>query len=167
MPLRPLVLLTPSAAAAVELPRRLALTGRALAGIYPMTLRDLARAVAEPVLLGQGLDVWDGGHGVLLAARLLEEDGPGGLRLPPDLPRRRVAPALAATLTALRRAGLDPAQVQRLADRPRLGPEDAARLRALARFYRRFHETIDGRFADPVTLLRAAAAHLPEARWLQ
>ena len=50
--LRPLVLLTPSLAAAVELPRRLASTGRALAGVYAMKPLDLARALAEPVLLG-------------------------------------------------------------------------------------------------------------------
>jgi ATP-dependent helicase/nuclease subunit B len=167
VPLRSTVLLTPSRAAAVELPRRLALTGRAVAGLYPMTLMDLARAVAEPALLGQGLAAWDGGHGVLLAARLLEEDGPGGLRLPPDVPRRRVAPALAHTLAALRRAGLQPRHVQRLADRPRLGEEDARRLQALARFYRRFHETVEGHFADPAAVLWAAAAHLPDARWLE
>src|SRR5260370_864458 len=40
----PLVLLVPSRAAGMELPRRLASTGRAVAGVYPLTLTDLARA---------------------------------------------------------------------------------------------------------------------------
>src|SRR5438309_12058693 len=52
--IRPLVLLVPSMAAAVELPRRLAAAG-AVAGLYPLKLLDLARAIAEPALLGQGL----------------------------------------------------------------------------------------------------------------
>ena len=56
----------------MEIPRRLASTGRAVAGIYPLTLTDLARAVAEPALLGRGLQAWDAGHAALVATRLLE-----------------------------------------------------------------------------------------------
>src|SRR4030095_16894964 len=53
--LRPLVLLTPSIAPAVKLPRRLASTGRAIAGVYALKPLALARLLAEPVLLGRGL----------------------------------------------------------------------------------------------------------------
>ena len=69
--LRPLVLLVPSRAAAVELPRRLASTGRPLAGVYALTPLELARILAEPLLLGRGLAPWTNGHDALLAARLL------------------------------------------------------------------------------------------------
>ena len=112
--LRPLVLLTPSLAAAVELPRRLASTGRALAGVYPMKPLDLARALAEPVLLGKGLLPWTSGHDALLASRLLAESGGAGLRLPEGTPRAPVASALARTLTALRRGGIAPERLAAL-----------------------------------------------------
>src|SRR5438552_3449094 len=72
--IRPVVLLVPSRAAAVELPRRLAASGPGLTGVYPFKVLDLARAVAEPSLLGRGLKSWDAGHDALLAARLLDED---------------------------------------------------------------------------------------------
>src|SRR5437867_11339321 len=58
--IRPLVLLVPSMAAAVELPRRLAATG-AVAGLFPPKVLDLARAVAEPALLARALRAWDTG----------------------------------------------------------------------------------------------------------
>ena len=106
MSLRPLVLLTPSHAAAVELPRRVASTGRAIAGVYAMKPLDLARALAEPVLLGRGLAPWTSGHDALLAARLLAETDNAGLRFPEGTPRAPVAAALARTLAALRRAGI-------------------------------------------------------------
>src|SRR5713101_1791002 len=109
----PLVLLVPSRAAGMELPRRLASTGRAVAGVYPLTLTDLARAVAEPALLGRGLQAWDAGHAALLAARLLE--GPHGLRLAPEVSTARVAQALARTLSELRRAAVDPARLDAVA----------------------------------------------------
>ena len=113
--MRPLILLVPSFAAARELPRRLASTGRALAGLYAFEVRDLARAVAEPVLLGRGLQAWSRGHASLLAARLL--DGPHGLRLDERLPRPPVALALARTLVALRAGGVDPDRLDALAAR--------------------------------------------------
>jgi RecB family exonuclease len=130
---------------------------------------DLARAVAEPVLLGRGYLAWDTGHDALLAARLLEEvEGrPDGLRLSRDLPRAPVARALARTLSALREAGIEPERLDPLARRPGATPEDAHRLRAVAGLYRRFHDAVEGRFADRVTLLRTAARHLHEARWLE
>jgi ATP-dependent helicase/nuclease subunit B len=161
----PLVLLVPSRAAGLELPRRLASTGRAVAGLYPMTLMDLARAVAEPVLLGRGLQPWDTGHDALLAARLL--DGPHGLRLDPQMPRAPVARTLARTLRSLRMAGALPEALDALAGRAAAGSEDSARLHAVASLYRSFHDSVEGRFADPATLLRTARAHLAEARWLQ
>jgi hypothetical protein len=165
--LRPLVLLTPSSAAAVELPRRLASTGRALAGVYPMKPLDLARALAEPVLLGRGLQPWTNGHDALLAARLLAESGDAGLRLPEGTPRAPVAATLARTLTALRRAGIAPERLAALADAAPAGSDDARRLASLSRLYRGFHGALEGRTADPVTLLAAAREAIPRARWLE
>jgi len=154
-------------AAAVELPRRLASAGRAVAGIYPFRAMDLARAIAEPALLGRGLLAWGAGHDALLAARLLEEgSGPRGLRLAPELPRAPVAAALARTLASLRRAGIQPKRLDAVAEQAAATTEDRDRLRAVAGLYRSFHEAIEGRFADPATILRAAREHLPKARWL-
>ena len=155
-------------AAAVELPRRLASSGRAVAGLYPFKVLELARAIAEPELLGRGLLAWGAGHDALLAARLLDEGaGPRGLRLAPELPRAPVAAALARTLVSLRRAGLDPGRLDAVADPAADTSEDRDRLRAVAGLYRSFHDAIEGRFADPATILRAARLHLPQARWLQ
>ena len=162
---RPLVLLTPSLAAAVELPRRLASTGRALAGLYPFKVKDLARALAEPALLGRGLRKWDSGHDALVAARLLAE-AHGAFRLSPELPRPPVAAALARTLQALRQAKVPPARLGSFAADPAHAPGDAERLGTLADLYRRFHDALEGRTADPTTLLAAAAAALGSARWL-
>ena len=167
MTLRPLVLLTPSLAAAVELPRRLASTGRALAGVYPMKPLDLARALAEPVLLGRGLRPWTSGHDALLAARLLAESGDAGLRFPEGTPRAPVAATLARTLTALRRGGIAPERLAALAAGAPAGSDDARRLASLARLYRGFHAALEGRTADPVTLLAAAQEGIPRARWLE
>ena len=168
MGIRPVVLLVPSLAAAVELPRRLASTGRAVAGLYPFRVMDLARAVAEPALLGRGLLPWGPGHDALLAARLLDEAaGPRGLRLAPELPRAPVAAALARTLSSLRRAGIDPARMDAAAERAAATLEDRGRLAAMAGLYRSFHETIEGRYADAATVLRAAREHLGQARWLR
>ncbi len=165
--LRPLVLLTPSLAAAVELPRRLASTGRALAGVYPMKPLDLARVLAEPVLLGRGLRAWTNGHDALLAARLLAESGDAGLRLPEGTPRAPVAAALARTLTALRSAGIPPERLDALAAAAAPGSDDARRLASLARLYRGFHGALEGLAADPATLLAAAREQIPRARWLE
>jgi RecB family exonuclease len=165
--LRPLVLLTPSLAAAVELPRRLASTGRALAGVYPMKPLDLARALAEPVLLGRGLRPWTSGHDALLAARLLAESGDAGLRFPEGTPRGPVAATLARTLTTLRRGGIAPERVAALAAGAPAGSDDARRLASLARLYRSFHGALEGRTADPVTIFAAAREGIPRARWLE
>ena len=161
----PLVLLAPSQAAAWELPRRLAASGRALCGVYPFKLQDLARALAEPALLGQGLRTWDSGHAALLAARLL--DGPHGLLLPKDLPRAPLARALARTLVALRRGAIAPERLEAIAAEVGRAPEDAKRLHALGGLLRRFLESVEGRFADPPTVLRAAAGHATRAKWLE
>jgi len=157
------VLLVPSRAAGVEIPRRLASCGRAVTGIYPLTLADLARAVAEPALLGRGLQAWDGGHGALIATRLLE--GPHGLKLAPDVSTARVAQALARTLSELRGAAVDPARLEAVAAGGAT-PEDRDRLHGLADLYRRYHERVEGRLADHATLFRAAREHLAQARWL-
>ncbi|HLA79563.1 MAG TPA: PD-(D/E)XK nuclease family protein [Vicinamibacteria bacterium] len=163
MALTPVILLVPSQAAAVELPRRLASTGRAIAGFFPFKVLDLARVIAEPALLGRGLKAWDFGHDALLAARLLDDvGGPWA-----DLPRGSLASALARSLSALRRAGLLPERVERLAMERDPGSADAFRLQTVARLYRGFHRALEGRFVDPPTLLRAAAEHLGQARWLQ
>lgn len=163
MPLEPALLIVPSLAAAIELPRRLAQAPRALAGLYPFRLLDLARAIAEPKLLGRGLRPWDTGHDALIAARLLARGH--ALRLAKDVPVRSVALPLARTLSALRRAAILPT---RLAEIAPFGatPEDEARLRALADLYSRYEKEIEGRFADPATLFRAAREHLEAARWL-
>ena len=165
MSLRPTVLLVPSRAAAVELPRRLAETGRAVAGLYAFTPRELARAVAEPALLGQGRGAWDAGHDALLAGRLLDEDPAGGFTLPADLPRPPLAKALALTLRQMREAGLAPEGLEELARRID-DAEDAARLAVLARIYRAFHAAREGRVADPATVFRAARDTAASARWL-
>ena len=165
MSLRPLVLLVPSQAAAVELPRRLVSTGRAVAGLYPFKVVDFARALAEPVLLGRGLRAWDTGHDALLASRLLAESGQA-LHLPEGTPRSPVAAALARTLAALRRGGIPPERLDELAAAA-AGEDDARRLTTLARLYRDFHEALEGTTADPVALLAAAREGLAQARWLE
>jgi RecB family exonuclease len=152
-------------AAAVELPRRLASVEGALAGLYPFKVLDLARALAEPVLLGRGLRAWDPGHDALHAARLLAGEGEG-LGLPPGLPRRPVAITLARTLRALRQARIPPERVEAFSARPAHSRGDGERLRALARLYRGFHEGLENRAADPPTLLAAAAEGLARARWI-
>jgi RecB family exonuclease len=149
------VLIVPSQAAALEWPRRLASSGRAVAGLYAMKLRDLARALAEPALLGRGLQAWDPGHDALLAARLL--GGKHGLRLPAAAPMAPVAAALARTLAELRLAGLAPERLQAVADRSGATLEDVERLRAVAALYRAFHDAREGRVADPTTVLEAAS----------
>ncbi len=165
--LRPLVLLTPSRAAAVELPRRLASAAGALACVYAMKPLELARALAEPVLLGRGLLPWTSGHDALLASRLLAESGGAGLRLPEGTPRAPVASALARTLTALRRAGIEPERLAPLVAAAPPGSDDARRLASLKRLYRDFQGALEGRTADPVTLFAAAREGLPRARWLE
>ena len=167
MSLRPLVLLTPSQAAAVELPRRVASTGRAIAGVYAMKPLDLARALAEPVLLGRGLSPWTSGHDALVAARLLAETDNAGLRFPEGTPRAPVAAALARTLAALRRAGIPAARVAGLASAPGATPDDARRLAGLSRLYDGYRELVHGRTADPVAILAAAREGLSSARWLE
>jgi RecB family exonuclease len=162
--LETVVLLVPSMVAAVELPRRLASSGRALAGLYPFKPIDLARAIVEPTLLASDLRAWDSGHDALIAARLLE--GPHGLRIPPELPLAPVAATLARTLSALRSAGVRPEALGALAERPGAMPEDRERLRAVAFLYRRYHEQVEGRFADPSAVLRAACGEVAGTRWL-
>jgi ATP-dependent helicase/nuclease subunit B len=166
MVIRPVVLLVPSMAAAVELPRRLVAAGKAMAGLYPLRLLDLARALAEPALLGRGLRAWDTGHDALLAGRLLAEDVASPLRLAPEVPRPPVAAALARTLSALRLAGVPPERLAEIAAAAEVA-EDRERLRAVAGLYRLFHESVEGRFADPATLLRAAAERIDQADWLR
>ena len=163
MGIRSVILLVPSLAAAVELPRRLASAGPGLTGLYPFKVLDLARAVAEPSLLGRGLEAWHPGHDALLAARLLDED-PSPL-VAADMPRAPVAAALARTLSALRMGGVEPEHLEGAA--ARAGRGDAGRLLSLARLYRRFLSEVDGRLADPVTLLQAARENLETARWLE
>jgi RecB family exonuclease len=170
------ILLAPSMAAAIELPRRLASTGRALAlhrfpepgrDHYRSGVRDLARAVAEPTLLGRGLRSWDGGHDARLAARLMAEDEGGGFRLPADVPRGPVAAALGRTLAELRQEAVAPERLEAVAAAAAGSPEDGARLQTLARLYRRFEEERAGRVADPATVLEAAIPALETAAWLR
>jgi RecB family exonuclease len=167
--LRPLILLAPSPAAAVELPRRLAGAGRPLAGCYAFKLESFARAVAEPALLGRGLAAWSPGHDALLAARLIEEaegEADVGALFAADLPRAPLARVLARTLRDLRRHGVAGGSLRRLAARPEAAPEDARRLGAVAALHERFGARLEGRLADPVQVYRAAAENLPRALWL-
>jgi RecB family exonuclease len=157
------VLLVPSRAAAVEIPRRLAGGGRALAGLRPMKVMDLAEAIAQPVLLGRGLRPWDSGHGALIAARLLDAERPS--ILPEDLPRPPIARVLARTFSELRLAGVDPGALASVADNA--ADDDQARLRWVAALYRAFHAEVEGRFADPATSLRAAAEAVRSCAWLR
>ncbi len=159
------LLVVPSLAAATEWPRRLSAARGSIAGLYALKLKDLARALAEPVLLGRGLSAWDPGHDALLASQLLA--GEHGLRLPQDAPRAPVAAALARTLAELRLAGLAPERLDVVAGSAAATPEDEARLRAVAWLYRGFHEAREGRVADPATLFRAAALAVPSAEWLE
>jgi RecB family exonuclease len=145
------------------IPRRLASSGRALAGLYPLTLRDLVLALAEPALLGRGLGPWDSGHAALLAQRLLVEED--GLAVAADLPRRPLARALARTLSELRHEGVHPAHLEAVARR--VGASEGATLGAVARLYRRFHTAVDGHFADASALAAAAAAEAARAPWLR
>lgn len=164
MALEPVLLVVPSRAAAVELPRRLASSGRAVAGLVPMLPLDLARALAEPVLLGRSFRPWNHGHAALLAGRLL--DRPHGLRLGPGVPRPALAAALARTLGALRAARVTPERLEALAASAAT-EDDRERLRALALFHRGFAEEVEGRFADPATLVAAACEALACTPWLR
>jgi RecB family exonuclease len=128
---------------------------------------ELARAIAEPVLLGRGLRPWTGGHDALVAARLLAETGDAGLRFPEGTPRAPVAAALARTLAALRRASVPVERVEALAGAEGVLPDDARRLAALARLYRGYAQLVEGRTADPVAILAAAREGLASARWLE
>jgi ATP-dependent helicase/nuclease subunit B len=163
MVLRPTLLLVPSWAAALEWPRRLAATGRAVAGLLPFRLGDLARAVAEPSLLGRGRRAWDSGLSALLAARHLDEVP--SLRLDVSLPRGPVAAALARTLGELRARGLPPETLEKFARSGNRTLEDADRLQALATLYRHFDADIED-FLDPTTLYREATLRLAETPWL-
>jgi hypothetical protein len=156
----------------VELPRRLAAAQGAVAGLYPLTLGAFARAVAEPGLLGRGLRSWHSGHAALVAARLLQDEAarpsaaPMVRTLMVETPRAPAALALGRTLGELRRAGVPPARIESLAAAGGATSDDAERLQLLARAYRRFHDEVEGRFADASTLLRAARDRLAQARWL-
>jgi len=164
--MRTTVLIAPSMAAVVELPRRLAMTGKAVSGLYAFKLADLARALAEPELLARGLAAWDAGHDALLAARLLANDPKGGFAIAADLPKGPVAATLARTLAELRRASAAPESLEGLAARA-TNPEDQARLLTLARVYRAFHTAREERVADPNTVLRTATGALARASWLE
>jgi RecB family exonuclease len=150
--------------AARELPRRLAATGDAVAA-SAFSVRELAAALAEPALLLRGHEPWNPGHDLQRARHLLDTGGADALGLPEAMPRAPVAGALARTLSDLRRAGVPPAQLAALAA-TRSSPGDAHRLLTLAALYRRFHDSLEGRFADAAALLRTAAERLGEAAWL-
>ncbi len=164
--MRTTVLIAPSMAAVVELPRRLAMAGKAVSGLYAFKLVDLARALAEPALLGRGLLAWDGGQDALLAARLLDEDPGGGFALAADLPQGRVAATLARTLVELRRAAATPESLEVLGERPS-NPEDQTRLRTVARLYQAFHDAREGRVVDLNTVLRTATDSVAKTSWLR
>ena len=170
MGLRPVVLLVPSMAAAVELPRRLASTGRADGRALPVQAarpgagRGRAGA-ARPRARGRGT----AGHDALLAARLLDERPRAGtgLRRRCSAGRRRRARWRARSRRCAWR-DVRRRSSRRVAGRRRPRPEDAARLRALAELYR----ALPGRRRRPLRRPRHAAARPPassvrDARWLR
>lgn len=165
MGFRPLVLLVPSRAAALALPRRLASTGLALAGVWALAPLELARTLVEVELLSRGLRAWDPGHDALLAARLLGSPAGEGLRLPAGAPLAPVSTALARTLQSLHRAEVPLAALRRLAEAADPASADAQRLAALAALYEG-HLQAMSLAADPVQLCRAAAASLERSGWL-
>ncbi len=160
-----LVLIVPRwSMAARELPRRLAGSGEAVAA-QAMSVLDLAAQLAEPALLAQGLRPWNPGHDLHLARHLLDTGGAEAFALPDAMPRTPVAGALARSLGDLRRAGLSPDRLSR-GDLVGATPGDVQRLQTLAALYRRYHEALEGRFADGPAVLRAAHDRLDEAPWL-
>ena len=160
-----LVLIVPGwSMAARELPRRLAAAGEAVAA-SAFSVRELAAALAEPALLLRGYRPWNPGHDLQLARHLLDTGGADAWALPEAMPRAPVAGALARTLGDLRRAGILPEHLAALAARCS-SPGDAHRLETLAALYRRFHDSLEGRFADLAAMLRAAHDGLDEAAWL-
>ncbi len=163
---RPLVLLVPQFADPGELPRRLASTGRAVAGIRVFTPVGLAREIAEPFLLGRGLRAWNEGHTALLATRLLAESGEFELRVPEGTPRAPMAATLARCLNSLRQAGIAPDRLNELAVEGRFVGEERTRLLAVARVYSAFEHALEG-VTEHVTILRAARELLPRARLLE
>ncbi len=162
---RRVVVIVPSMAAAVELPRRLASTGRPLTHVYPFTVPGLAWAMAGPFLLEQGRKGWSAGHAALLAARLL--DGPHHLRLEAGVSRASLASSLGRSLSELRLAGLDPRRLESEAARNDGTAEDAQRLRGVAGLYRRFVDLVDGQMADPFAIAQTAARHVRDVGWLE
>ena len=145
----------------MEIPRRLASTGRAVAGIYPLTLDDLARAVAEPALLGRGLLRLGRrarrAAGGAPARRATRPRGSAAGRAPPP-----VAAALARTLSELRRAESTPTRLEarRRRGRDAGGPRAAARPgRPLPR-----RSTSASRDASPITRRSSAPRASTSAR---
>ena len=76
------------------------------------------------------------------------------------------AAALARTLMELRRGGVADSALQALLEQDGLASEDRRRLEAVSRFRQLFEGEIEGRFADPTTLLRAASERVGQATWL-
>jgi RecB family exonuclease len=151
-------------ASVLELPLRLASTGRALAGFYAFDVSRLARAVAEPRLLRLGLRPWNSGLDALLATRLIETRPE--LRAP-SAPSGPVAWVFARTLGELRRAGISPEDLGTAVQGLGATPEDEARLGLLVELYGEFHNALEGSFADPASILRAAKAHVGESLWVR
>ncbi|MBN2371824.1 MAG: exodeoxyribonuclease V subunit gamma [Vicinamibacteria bacterium] len=165
MGIRQIVIVVPSRAAAVELPRRIiARTGRALAAVHACTPLDLACMIAEPELLVRGLTPWNRGHATRLATRLIADFFASSL--PAYAPWTPAALALERTLSQIRRHGIDPASFRSAARHAGATAEDEARLRLLADAYRSYHDAIDGRFADERTILIAACQCLSESVFL-
>jgi ATP-dependent helicase/DNAse subunit B len=151
---RPLVVLVSSPAAVLELPRRLASAGRALASFRTFTASGLARALAEPALLREGLKPWNSGFDALLATRLIEDRKE--LRASEDAPLGPVARVCARTLGEIRRAGIEPHELAPALHGVGATKEDEARLKLVVELYARFDEALEGVFADPAHILRAA-----------
>ena len=161
MVLRPLVLLVPSRAAAVELPRRLASTGRALAAICALKPLELARALAEPALLGRG----SAGLGHTATTRCWRRgcsaarQGARAAAARRALRSRPSRAALARTLRSLHRAGVPPrAAAARSRSDPTSRPRTPGGLGALALHSTRASRRVLGAGGRPASRLYASGS---------
>ncbi|HWX23523.1 MAG TPA: hypothetical protein VN083_00710, partial [Vicinamibacteria bacterium] len=125
----------------------------------------LARKIAEPALRKTGLKPWNSGYDALLAARLIQDRS--DLRPSPEAPLGPVARVVARTLGELRLSGVDPDGLEAGLKGAAATPEDQSRLSSLVLLFRRFHASLEGAFADPAQVLRAATDRLPRTAWLR
>ena len=164
VPIRPLVLLVPSRAAALEIPRRLASGGQRRHRPLPA---DPARPGARP-RRARAARPRAGGLG--LRPRRARRAAASRRR---RRPRGRGGPSPPAAGPRAGAHALRPAPRRRAPGPPGCGGARARATDGRARWPRwrgssaRFHAAVDGHFADPAALAEAAAGEVARARWLQ